>query len=1030
MASAPPQHDRPPAWRRLLRTRGTLGLLVVVLAAVVFLPHLSWYNTSRSARVERGTVRAVEGADGQDRLTIACPSGPVELTVERPTGLYAPQAVEPGDDLLVRFGAEGASLGPKLRERALLALVVIFFLVLAVGGGPQALRTALSLLAAFVLLVVVLIPLTLRGWDPLWTVLPLAGLIAGGTIFVVVGWGRKSLAAVLGTLGGLVLAVAVSAFLSWQLSLTGLSVDFGQYRELGRIYWQAEALWEVDFAGLLVAGVVLSCLGAAMDVAISVATAVQEVVRHRPDLSVRAVFRSGCQVGRAAVWMTAATLFFVLLGAGMEPFLARTFEHGGAGWVRLLSFEEVAVAVVRLATAGLTMTLVAPLTALVAGLLLVRSAKGNAASTTEPSEAPLSEPPGAGAPARRPAFRGRRVALALFAVVLVLTLVLLDRLALRSIPEAAAPPDVAGFVSEQALGRVVHQRPPHVEHGSGRPASRQLSYRWRLVAAQLLTGSFAGRTVLANKVVHPNPGWNIIVREGEVVPIELAARGPITSVNFRKPALRYRELLWLMGALFGALLLFGGWRSARNTLGVFGLVALIVFVLFPKLASGWPPLLTMAGFSAVVVSGVLLLFYGWDRKAVAAALGTLGGLAVVVTVTGAASHGLKLYGLESAAGRWLVELRQHGGQVLDYRGLLLAGLLVAVLGVAMDTSVSIAAGIEELYRAHPAIERKQAFASGLAIGRDVMGVCATTFVFASIGVRLPMLLLPAAAELSPAELVNTEAGCIEVVRILACGIGLLATAPLTALAAVAILSRQKGAAAPSVSPGAAARWGRVALVAEVAAIAGLVAGILSVRPYEPQAPRAFESLDRGSFEAVVAEANDLLEEYDYPRAILLLWRAQERGIEPARIAIRLAHLYFDYRNYVNYYERSGLPAGMRPVRATEGHGPGGSNWAVHAEAMLKYAVAQDPGYAQAHFELGRLLASQDRAEEAIPHLERALEAQPDNVELLCDLAAAYTMREEFEKAEALARRAEQLAPDHPRVQELLDGLRAPDAGDR
>jgi uncharacterized membrane protein len=1028
MASAPVQHDRPPAWRRLLRSRGTLGLLVVVLAAVVLLPHLSWYNTSRSARVERGTVRAVESMDGQDRLTIACPSGPVELTVERPTGLYAPQAVEPGDGLLVRFGAEGASLGPKLRERALLALVVIFFLVLALGGGPQALRTALSLLAAFVLLVVVLIPLALRGWDPLWTVLPLAGLIAGGTIFVVVGWGRKSLAAVLGTLGGLVLAVAVSAFLSWQLSLTGLSVDFGQYRELGRIYWQGEALWEVDFAGLLAAGVVLSCLGAAMDVAISVATAVQEVVRHRPDLSVRAVFRSGCQVGRAAVWMTAATLFFVLLGAGMEPFLARTFQHGGAGWVRLLSFEELAVAVVRLATAGLTMTLVAPLTALFAGLLLARSAKSNSASSTEPSEAPLPE--AQVAPVRRPGFGGRRVAVALFAVVLALTLVLLDRLALRSIPEAAAPPDVAGFVSEQALGRVAHQRPPHVEHGSGRPASRQLPYRWRLVAAQLLTGSFAGRTVLVNKVVHPNPGWNIIVREGETVPLELAARGPITNVNFRKPALRYRELLWLMGALFGALLLFGGWRSARNTLGVFGLVALVVFGLLPKLASGWPPLLTMAGFSAVVVGGVLLLFYGWDRKAMAAALGTLGGLAVVVAVTAAASHGLKLYGLESAAGRWLVELRQHGGQVLDYRGLLLAGLLVAVLGVAMDTSVSIAAGIEELYRAHPAIERKQAFASGLAIGRDVMGVCATTFVFASIGVRLPMLFLPAAAGLSPAELVNTEAGCIEVVRILACGIGLLATAPLTALAAVAILSRQKGATSRTISPRAAARWGRIALVAEVAAIAGLVAGIVSSRPYEPQAPPRFESLDRGSFEAVVAEANDLLEEYDYPRAILLLWRAQERDIAPARIAVRLAHLYFDYQNYVHYYERSGLPSGMRPVRATEGHGPGGSNWAVHAEAMLAFAVAQDPDYAQAHFELGRLLASQDRAEEAIPHLERALEAQPDNVELLCDLAAAYTMEEQFEQAEPLARRAEQLAPDHPRVQELLDGLRAPEAGER
>lgn len=1004
--AAPAPEDRLLPSRRFLLA-WTAAVVLVTALAWHLLPHWNWYTHSPTARVEHAVVASVVARGVQDHLTIATASGTIELDIERPSGLFAPQAAREGERVLIRHGEEGTSLGPKVRDRALLLVLAAFFVLLAVAGGPRALRTALSLVAAFVLLVVVLVPLTLRGWDPLAVTVALSAVIAAGTIFGVAGRGKKSLAAFLGTLGGLVLAVGVSAFISWQLSLTGLSVDFGQYRELGRIYWQAERLRQVDFAGLLVAGVVLSCLGAAMDVAITVATAVQEVVRNRPDISRREAIRGGLSVGRAAVWMTAATLFFVLLGAGMEPFLARGFGHGAAGWVRLMGFEEAAAAVVRIATAGLTMALVAPLTALCAGLLLARPNRTEGIRRTRGTHR-----------------TSRLCVVVVFAVVISLGLVLVDRLALRTVPDAS-PPNEAGFISEQALARVLAVRPPHVDHGSGRPASRGIPYSWQLVACQLVTGKFAGRTVLVNKLVHPNPDWNIVVREGELTTLELTARGPITNVNFRKPALRHRDLLCLLGVLFGALLCFGGWRSARNTLGVAAVVALIVGVLFPKLIAGWAPLPTMAGFSAIVVGGVLLLFYGWDSKALAALAGTVGALVVVVAVTAAASHGLKLYGLEGAAGRWLVELRQHGGALFNYRGLLLAGLLVAVVGVAIDTSVSIAAGIEELYRAHPTIDRRRAFASGLAIGRDVMGVCATTFVFASIGVRLPMLLLPAAAGLTPAELVNTEAGCIEVVRILACGIGLLAAAPLTTLAAVAIFSHRAGQQRPA-SMRARRGWRIAALAAEAAAILALAVAIVRYPPHPPQPAVRFTSLATGTFEAVVDEANTALERYDYPRAILLLWRAQERGIARADIAPRLAHLYFDYQNYVNYYEQdeqASLAPSLRPGRSAD---RAAGSWIVHVEAELRAAVAEEPDHFQANFELGRLLASQGRAADAAPCLERAADMEPDNVELLCDLAAAYTMAERFEKADAIAARLKQLAPDHPRVQRLLDQLRRPD----
>ena len=243
----------------------------------------------------------------------------------------------------------------------------------------------------------------------------------------------------------------------------------------------------------------------------------------------------------------------------------------------------------------------------------------------------------------------------LFVPILMLGLMLVNRLALRSIPGMLVRSQESGFASEQALGRVLDLHAPVTDAASATPRLKNLPYQWQLIACQVLSGEFAGRVVLCNQLVHPDPEWNIVVQPGDTVVLELAARGKaITWAGLRNPALRHGTLLWLLGAMFIGLLVFGGWRSARNSVGVLGIVAVLVGGLFPLLEAGAPPLLAMAGFAAIVVGGVLLLFYGWDRKALAALAGTVGALAIVVVVTALASHGLKLTGLDTPGSRYLV----------------------------------------------------------------------------------------------------------------------------------------------------------------------------------------------------------------------------------------------------------------------------------------------------------------------------------------------------------------------------------------
>lgn len=74
----------------------------------------------------------------------------------------------------------------------------------------------------------------------------------------------------------------------------------------------------MSLRGLLVAGVVISALGAVMDVAMSISSALTEVHTVAPDRDGRALFRSGMNIGRDMVGTMTNTLILAFLGSGLS----------------------------------------------------------------------------------------------------------------------------------------------------------------------------------------------------------------------------------------------------------------------------------------------------------------------------------------------------------------------------------------------------------------------------------------------------------------------------------------------------------------------------------------------------------------------------------------------------------------------------------------------------------------------------------------------------------------------------------------
>ncbi|MBT9153650.1 MAG: hypothetical protein DDT39_00307 [Firmicutes bacterium] len=364
-----------------------------------------------------------------------------------------------------------------------------------------------------------------------------------------------------------------------------------------------------------------------------------------------------------------------------------------------------------------------------------------------------------------------------------IALVLLS-LILLGLPASAqdeAPP--ADVVVEFARGRVLtlEELPP--EEGRGETGFELREFDVQL---EVLSGTLRGQTVDIRHVLTGTPAFDVVVMPGQRVLIAIEKlEGDAVEVAIADHE-RDRHLLALVIG-FGALLIgLGGKKGFFSLISLALIGVLIIYVLIPLLLRGYNPITLAVVVAAVATAFTTILVGGANRKAAAAIVGTVGGLVVagvLAIVVGGAIHTTGLAGEEA---QMLAFIPQ--GVDFDFRGLLMAGIIIGALGAIMDTGMTISSAISEVQRASPGLRRKELFWVGMNVGRDVSGTMANTLILAYTGGSLALLLLVQAYEIEFIRLVNMDSIASEVLRALAGSIGLVSAIPLTALAA-AFLAR-------------------------------------------------------------------------------------------------------------------------------------------------------------------------------------------------------------------------------------------------
>lgn len=236
-------------------------------------------------------------------------------------------------------------------------------------------------------------------------------------------------------------------------------------------------------------------------------------------------------------------------------------------------------------------------------------------------------------------------------------------------------------------------------------------------------------------------------------------------------------LVWLAAILFILMVLIGGKKGARSFLALFlnfGVIFLtILFMVDPNVD---PIILTM--IACTVISCINLFYIGEvNRKTMTAFLSTIITIVILLFMIVIVTDHAMIQGFGEEEVEELSIFSLYIG--VDFVKIGAAVIIMSTIGAIIDVSISIASPMQEILYHNPTISRKDLFASGMSIGRDILGTNTNTLFFAFFGGYLGLLIWFKDLSYSLGAIINSKVFSAEMITIFCAGIGIALIIPIT-----------------------------------------------------------------------------------------------------------------------------------------------------------------------------------------------------------------------------------------------------------
>lgn len=325
-------------------------------------------------KIESSTVAWDDSVDrnlGTQKLLVRITSGDhAGQTVEIANDLAATHNIETSEGMavVVKVDDPQGSVEPFYsvfnydRTVPIATILGLFAVLMVAVGGKKGVKSLIGLVFSLFTIMAFLLPAIYHGASPIAMGCVTALVITVLNMVLLNGPSRKTVAAIVSTMSGVLAAVVLYLVFSHTMKLSGYNLD--QAEELLAVH----SATGLNVGEIMFVGVVISALGAVMDMCMSVATSLFEMARLHDGMDGRQIVRSGLTIGRDMIGTMCMTLILAFAGTAIASLLVMVAF--GAQLDTLLASDFVATELLQSLIGGMAVVLSVPITAIVSARAL------------------------------------------------------------------------------------------------------------------------------------------------------------------------------------------------------------------------------------------------------------------------------------------------------------------------------------------------------------------------------------------------------------------------------------------------------------------------------------------------------------------------------------------------------------------------------------------------------------------------------------------------------------------------------------
>ncbi|WP_227940098.1 YibE/F family protein [Alkalihalobacillus deserti] len=247
----------------------------------------------------------------------------------------------------------------------LMCLAAILFLLMVSIGGKKGARSFIALFFNFGVLFLTILFMSNPSANPIILTLMACTVISCINLFYINKVNLKTITAFLST----IITIVILLFLIFIITDKAMIQGFGE-EELEELSIFSPYVG-VDFVKVGASMIIMSTIGAIIDIAISITSPMREIYHHNPTICRKNLFLSGLSIGRDILGTSANTLFFAFFGGYMALLIWYKDLSYSVG--QIVNSKIFSAEIITILCAGIGVALIIPITSWITAYFLVKN---------------------------------------------------------------------------------------------------------------------------------------------------------------------------------------------------------------------------------------------------------------------------------------------------------------------------------------------------------------------------------------------------------------------------------------------------------------------------------------------------------------------------------------------------------------------------------------------------------------------------------------------------------------------------------